>query len=158
MISLVFSAKPISKVAARRERRLLCSVGEFRSQQHRTLRRSCCYSRGLAKVMISPLAIGQNRNVGVRGDFFLRRGPLLQNGSFGRRARPGEVRRAIRGARVDEHIRAGYHADAGAREAPRRRTRPADARSFWASFSPPQRCERLLRRPPARPFSHGSRV
>ena len=47
----------------------------------------------------------------------------------------GKVRHAIRGARVDEHIRAGYHADAGAREAARRRTRPADARSFWASFS-----------------------
>ena len=58
----------------------------------------------------------------------------------------GEVRRAFRGARVDEHIRAGYHADAGAREAPRRRTRPADARSFWASFSLPQRCQW---RPPA---------
>ena len=46
----------------------------------------------------------------------------------------GEVRRAIRGARVDEHIRAGYHADAGAREAARRRTRPADTRSFWRHF------------------------
>ena len=48
---------------------------------------------------------------------------------------PGEkVRRAIRGAHVDKHIRAGYHADAGAREAARRRTRPADARSFWRHF------------------------
>ena len=48
----------------------------------------------------------------------------------------GKVQRAIRGARVGEHIRAGYHADAGAQEAARGRTRPADARSFWASFSP----------------------
>ena len=46
----------------------------------------------------------------------------------------GKVRHAIRGARVDEHIRAGYHADAGAREAARRRTRPADTRSFWRHF------------------------
>ena len=46
----------------------------------------------------------------------------------------GEVRRAFRDARVDKHIRAGYHADGGAREAPRRRTRPADARSFWRHF------------------------
>ena len=53
----------------------------------------------------------------------------------------GKVRHAIRGARVDEHICDGYHADAGAREAARRPTRPADTRSFWASFSPLQRCQ-----------------
>ena len=49
----------------------------------------------------------------------------------------GKVRHAIRGARVDEHIRAGYHADVGAREAARRRTRPADTRSFWRHFRRP---------------------
>jgi len=50
---------------------------------------------------------------------------------------PGEkVRRAIRGARVDEHIHTGYHADAGAWEAPRGRIRPVDTRSFLlATFS-----------------------
>ena len=58
----------------------------------------------------------------------------------------GKVRHAIRGARVDEHIRAGYHADAGAREAARRRTRPADARSFWRHF---RRFQQRQRRPPA---------
>ena len=68
-----------------------------------------------------------------------------QNGHFAVVAPGGKVRRAFRGARVDEHIRAGYHADASAREAARRRTRPADARSVWVSFSQPV----LPRRPPA---------
>ena len=61
---------------------------------------------------------------------------MAKMATFGAVPAQGEVPRAFRGARVDEHIRAGYHADASAREAARRRTRPADARSFWASFSP----------------------
>ncbi len=42
---------------------------------------------------------------------------------FGRRALPGDVRRANCDAHVGEHIHAGYHADAGAREAPSASTR-----------------------------------
>ena len=61
---------------------------------------------------------------------------MAKMATFGAVPAQGEVQRAFRGARVDEHIRAGYHADASVREAPRRRIRPADARSFWASFSP----------------------
>ena len=56
-------------------------------------------------------------------------------GSFGCRARPGDVRRANCDAHVVEHIRAGYHVDhGGALEAPRRRTRPADTRSIPGHF------------------------
>ena len=59
----------------------------------------------------------------------------VQNGSFCRRARPGGVRRAIRGAHVVDDVHARCGTGGGVREAPNERVRPPDTAKLELIFA-----------------------